>query len=280
MDDFRGKTAYVSGAASGIGLAIARNLAEAGMNLAISDIESGPLERAAQDLAGSGVEVLPMAFDVGDRAAVKAAARRIGDTFGKLHVLVNNAGVGASGIKIDEATENDWDWAVSVNLMSVVNTGTAFFPLMKAHGEGGHVVNVASMAGLRVMPGYAQGLYATTKFAVVGYSEALVHDLAPHGIGVSVLCPGGTKSNIFQSGRNRPAEFGGPFVRSEDHPLAKHGATGTDPAIIAARVRRAIEQNELYIITHSNYRGPVEERHDRLMAAFDLSAELEKEEGR
>ena len=144
---------------------------------------------------------------------------------------------------------------LGVNLDGVVNALLAFLPCLTRHGEGGHVVNTSSMSGLRVVPGRGQGIYATSKFAVVGLSEALRADLEPKGIGVSVLCPGFVKSGFFESGRNRPERHGGPFQRPADHPL-KRGLDegGLDAVEVGRRVRLAVEDNELYILTHPEFR--------------------------
>jgi len=166
-------------------------------------------------------------------------------------------------------TAEDWDWVLGVNLVGTVNGLQAFLPLIKDHGEGGHVVNTASMAGLRAYPKRGQGIYITTKFALVGMSEALAPDLEPHGIGVTVLCPGYVNTSIFKAGRNRPQEYGGPFVRDENSELAAGAKNGMDPNIVGDLIVEAILENKLYVMTHDEERHMVEDRHANIMAAFD-----------
>jgi len=165
MQNFAGKVAFITGGGSGIGLGLARVLAEAGMKVVIADVRQDHLDEAAQTLRREGGTVHAVRLDVSDRKAMAAAADETVRTFGKVHVLCNNAGVSLFG-PMDAATYDDWDWMLDVNLRGVVNGLVSFVPHLKAHGEGGHVVNTASMAGLIVGPG--MGLYSASKFAVVG----------------------------------------------------------------------------------------------------------------
>jgi NAD(P)-dependent dehydrogenase (short-subunit alcohol dehydrogenase family) len=195
MKEVAGKTAFVTGGASGIGLGMAKVFAWAGMNVVAADIREDHIAAAREVIADEGLaeRVRFLALDVTDRAAFHAAADEAEAMFGKLHVLCNNAGIGLLK-PISQASEADWDWAIDVNLNSMFNGVKAVLPRIRAHGEGGHVVNTASMAGILQ---YSQaGIYVTTKFAVVGFSEALRAELAPEGIGVSVFCPGGVRTNI------------------------------------------------------------------------------------
>ena len=176
--DFTGKGAVVTGAASGIGRGIAGALAKAGARVVLADFDADGAERAAADLAGAGADVSALALDVSDRDAVYRAADAVRDRLGSLHILCNNAGVGYEGVPVDEIPDGDWDWVLAVNLFGVVNGLKAFTPLIREHGEGGHIVNTASIGGMQVRPGFHRGAYVTSKYAVVGLSEALAQDVA------------------------------------------------------------------------------------------------------
>ncbi len=272
MRQLEGKTAFVTGAASGIGLGIARALAGAKMNIALADIEEAPLESACAEIQGLGVQATATVLDVADRAAMYRAADDVERVFGRVDVLVNNAGVGFVGTPLDEIRDRDFDWVIGVNLHGVIHGIKAFVPLIKRHGEGGHVVNTSSSGGFQIKPGWNHGLYGLTKFAVVGLSEGLEQDLAPHGIGVSVLAPAAVSTKIYQAGRNRPERYGGSFRRSEDHPIAAAGAAGMNADAVGERVLRAIRHNEFYIFTHSETRVWLELRHQRILQAYDSAA--------
>src|SRR6516225_8394141 len=182
--------------------------------------------------------------------------------------LCNNAGVsGAAGA--DNISLQDWRWVIDINLMGVVHGVKAFVPLLKTHGEGGHIVNTASMAGF--LGGTGFGAYTASKFAVVGISEALAMELEPHGIGVSVLCPGWVATNITESRRNWPKDYGSPPPRAIG-PLAEQIAelvrNGMPPSEVAAMVLNAVRDNELYIFTHADMRAPLEARFDRFLSAY------------
>jgi NAD(P)-dependent dehydrogenase (short-subunit alcohol dehydrogenase family) len=269
MKDLAGKTAVVTGAASGIGLGIARALAGAGMNVALADIEAAPLDQACSEIEASGVKVAGLVLDVANRAAVYDAAVDVEKWFGRVDVLVNNAGVLSAGSTLDAISDDEYDWVIGVNLMGVINGIKAFVPRIRRQGEGGHVVNTSSIIGMFTIPLVQHGLYAATKFAVVALSECLRGDLADDGIGVSVLCPRGVQTNLFQSGRNRPERHGGAFARDDDHPVLATIAAGINPDEVGRRVLRAIEHDELYIFTHVEERAHLEARHRELMAAFD-----------
>ena len=188
MNDLAGKTAFVTGGASGIGLAMGRAFAEAGMRVMLADIEPKPLQQALEALQGNLPEVRGVLCDVRDYDAVERAAHMTVEAFGKVHVVCNNAGVsGTAGA--DNISLQDWRWVIDINLMGVVHGVKAFVPLLKTHGEGGHIVNTASMAGFLTGTGF--GAYTASKFAVVGISEALATELEPHGIGVRFSAPAG-----------------------------------------------------------------------------------------
>jgi NADP-dependent 3-hydroxy acid dehydrogenase YdfG len=276
MEDVRGKVAFVTGAASGMGLAMARSFAAAGMKVVAADVEEAALARVEEEFAASNREIMTVKVDVTDRQAMADAAAATIERFGKVHVLVNNAGV-ATGGALDEMTYNDWDWVLGVNLDGVVNGLQSFVDLIKSHGEGGHIINTASIAGHLAVPGL--GVYNASKFAVVAISETLRNDLADKDIGVSVLCPGLVDTNIFDSGRNRPDT-----LKSETDSdnlvatisdgsdsaerLQEIRAIALDPSIVGDMVLHAIRENEMYIFTHPEMEEPVSERASSISDSF------------
>ena len=195
MQELTGKNAFITGGASGIGFAMAQAFLNEGMNVVIADVDAEALAKAKAALSGSNARVLAVQLDVTDRAQYEAIARKVTAELGNVHVLCNNAGVYRGGA-LDSVTYADWDWVMGVNVGGVINGLQTFLSRMQKHGEGGHVVNTASMAGVTTSPGL--GIYNTSKFAVVGMSEALRKDMAPHGIGVSVLCPGMVRTRILE----------------------------------------------------------------------------------
>lgn len=266
MKDLAGKTAFVTGGASGIGYAIAEALAGAGMNIALADVEEGALLSAAERLKGSHDRVLPVAVDVSDRDAMKESANAVANAFGNVHVLCNNAGVQVY-TPLDKAAYADWDWLLGVNLGGVINGLMTFLPGMTAHGEGGHVVNTASVGGLIGMPNI--GIYAASKFAVVGLSECLKADLIPHGIGVSILCPGHVHTALGSAARNRPAHLEGTPER--EHSAAReesHRELDVQPKQIGEAVLQGIRDNSLYINTHPEFLPYLDDRHAALRDSF------------
>jgi NAD(P)-dependent dehydrogenase (short-subunit alcohol dehydrogenase family) len=272
MREFKGKTAFVTGGASGIGLAMVKAFAENGMNVMLADVEPNALDAALKDLNQYGNHVRGVACDVADPDSVERAAQASFAAFGKVHILCNNAGV-AAGSGIDTISVESWRWVVDVNLMGVVYGVRSFLPHIRAHGEGGHIVNTASMAGM--VSGWFSP-YDATKFAVVAMSEGLRPQLQPLGIGVSVLCPFFVRTKIGESGRNRQERYGQMSTLDPGSPAAavveeirKQIAAGLDPADVAARVLAAIENEELYIFTHPNMRRFVEARFAAIEAAMD-----------
>jgi NAD(P)-dependent dehydrogenase (short-subunit alcohol dehydrogenase family) len=276
MRDLRGKTAFITGGASGIGFGMARVFAGEGMRIVLADVEAPALAGATAQLEQTGVEVLGIELDVSDRAAMEDAARRAEASFGHVHLVCNNAGVGAGG-PLDRCTYDDWDWVLAVNLDGVINGVQTFARRMREHGQGGHFVNTASMAGL--LPSAGLGVYCTTKYAVVGLSECLRLDLAPHGIGVSVLCPGFVSTNIHQAGRTRPARFAhtefvaAPQLREQRTAMIKGGL---DPLIVGAAVRDAVLADELWVLTHPELKPFVAEREESILAAFKQEPDPER----
>lgn len=266
MDDVRGKTAFITGGASGLGLAMAHAFGEAGMNVMLADIEEGPLQQAVAELEERQIRVGSVLCDVAIRQALEEGAAKTIETFGKVHVVCNNAGVGAGG-PVDQVKPADWDWVVAVNLMGVVYGMETFLPLIRSHGEGGCFVNTASMAGHISPPGMEP--YSATKFAVVAMSEGWAGQLAPENINVAVLCPGFVKTKINQSGRARQAQYGGPTVSE----IVANSAVenGIDPARVGQRVLEAIRAKERYIFTHPDMRAFVQARFAGIMSAFDVA---------
>lgn len=274
MDDLVGKVAFITGAASGMGLTMARSFSAAGMKVVLADIEQEALAKVEQEFAASNREAMCIKLDVTSRDSMEEAAQKTIERFGKVHVLVNNAGVAVRG-QLDQMEYQDWDWTLGVNLDGVVNGLQAFISLIKSHGEGGHIVNTASMAGQMALPGI--GVYTASKYAVVGISETLRLDLADDNIGVSVLCPGLVDTNIFHSGRNRPAELeastdtsimiGGTGSNESMQETIKQGAL--DPKIVGDMVVKAVLDNEPYIFTHPELENMVEERFKSISSSFE-----------
>jgi NAD(P)-dependent dehydrogenase (short-subunit alcohol dehydrogenase family) len=274
MRDFKGKTAFVTGGASGIGLSMARAFGRAGMNVVLADIDLEAARTAAERLAGEQIKAAPVHCDVSERGAVRAAALEAVAAFGKVHVVCNNAGVAVGG-PIGTVRERDWDWIIDVNLKGVVYGTETFVPLIKSHGEGGHIVNTASMAGLISPPGLEP--YCATKYAVVAMSEGWAQQLAPANIGVSVLCPGFVRTRIHESGRARQEKYGGvgdvdPGVGDTREQAAQNVLSGIDPDIVGNRVLEAMANGEIYIFTHPAMRAYVEARFQMIQAAFDAAA--------
>ena len=278
MEHVAGKVAFVTGAASGLGLAMARSFAGAGMKVALADIEADALEQAHASFGPGNADTIALPLDVTDRDAMAEAADRTEAAFGKVHVLCNNAGVGIAASFADHVYE-DWDWVLGVNLQGVINGVTTFVPRIAAHGEGGHVVNTASMAGFLAF-GRA-GIYNTTKFAVLGMSEAMRADLADQDIGVSVLCPGFVNTNIFDSGRNRPdalsAATDNATMNLDEPPDPEIDAAAQEamlagmlePEVVGDMVLHAVRANEAFIFTHPDFEPFVGARHAEMVASFE-----------
>lgn len=272
MKEFQGKTAFITGGASGIGFAMAKAFGTAGMNIMLADIEKDALEKAVEDLRQRQVKVEGVHCDVAERKSVEDAAAATVEAFGKVHIVCNNAGVGGGGA-IGTLRPGDWDWTVSVNLMGVVYGMEAFLPHMRAHGEGGHFVNTASMAGMISPPGMEP--YCATKFAVVAMSEGWAGQLAPENIGVSVLCPGFVSTRIHESSRTRQERFGEAEERNPEaaSAAAQFVQAGIPADVVGACVFEAVRDNDFYIFTHPDMRPAVEQRFARIMAGFDKAAD-------
>jgi NAD(P)-dependent dehydrogenase (short-subunit alcohol dehydrogenase family) len=273
MRDFRGKTAFITGGASGIGLGMARAFGREGMNVIVADIDERAAKSAVERLASEQVKAAPVVADVADRGSMRAAALEAVAQFGKIHVVCNNAGIGIGG-PIGTIKEKDWDWVLDVNLKGVIYGTETFLPLIRSHGEGGHIVNTASLAGIISGPGMEP--YTASKYAVVGMSEGWAVQLQPENIGVSVLCPGFVRTRIYDSGRSRQDRYGGKAEVNVGVGATNEAATqailaGIDPDIVGARVLEAMKAGELYIFTHPNFRPLVEMRFEAIRAAFDAA---------
>lgn len=273
MQDLKGCVAVVTGGGSGIGRAMALAFAAEGMHVALADVELAAAEAVANEARAKGVKAIAAKLDVMDREAMRAFADRVYAELGSCDVLCNNAGVVAFR-PIPEMRDSDWDWVVGVDLLGVINGVAIFLPRMAASGRPGHVVNTASIAGMiaGATPGIAS--YTTAKFGVVGMSEGMLNDLKQAGvpIGVSVLCPGGVKTQIGAAGRNRPEQFGGP---EQPNRQIVAGATqfGMEPDAVAQLVLRAIREDQLHIMTHEDTRQGVADRFDRILKAYDWGLE-------
>ena len=274
MREFAGKTAFVTGGAAGIGLALGRAFARSGMKVMLADIETDALQTAVKSLQEISPDIRGTICDVADAQSVERAAQAAFDAFGRVHVVCNNAGVAAGG-GIDHISLDNWRWVIDVNLMGVLHGIKSFLPHIRAHGEGGHIVNTASMAGMQ--GGLGLSPYGASKFAVVSMSEGLNLQLKPHGIGVSVLCPSYVRTRIGESGRNRPERYGQSQPLDPASPaaamvaaIAENIQAGLDPAFVAARVLAAIREDQLYVFTHQGMRAEVEGRFAAILAAMDM----------
>ena len=275
MKDLRDKVAFITGGASGLGLAMAKAFGREGMKVMIADIEEQALGRAVAELNASQVRAEGVLCDVADRNSVRNGALKTISSFGKVHVVCNNAGVAVGG-PIGEVNEKDWQWIVDVNLLGVVYGMETFVPLIESHGEGGHFINTASMAGMVSPPNLEP--YCATKFAVVAMSEGWNAQLAAKNIGVSVLCPGFVQTRIHESERNKPQRYGSSSTVHSALGTGRENAaqmvqSGIPVEPVGNRVVEAIKDNDLYIFTHPEMKAFVELRFANILAAFDKSAQ-------
>ena len=279
MRELEGRVAVVTGAASGIGRALAQAFAAERMKVVLADIEEQPLAEAAGALTGSGAQALAVPTDVTRPEALEALARRSLDAFGAVHVLCNNAGVFAAG-RSWEAPLEDVRWVLDVNLWGVLHGIRAFVPVMLAQDTPCHIVNTSSMAGVTSIP-YVSA-YHMSKHAVVALSECLYKELRSQQarIGVSVLCPELVATRIAQSERNRPAPLDRDPERSSDpiaemvgKAIAAGTESGLDPARIAERTLRAIREDRFYVLAEDRWRELCETRLEDIRAARNPSLE-------
>jgi NAD(P)-dependent dehydrogenase (short-subunit alcohol dehydrogenase family) len=269
MKDLQDKVAVVTGAASGIGRALADRFAAAGMKIVLADIESAALEQAAAEIAATGAETLAVRTDVTKGADVDALAQATLRCFGKVHVVCNNAGVAISG-PCWTHTVADWEWVLGVNLWGVIHGVRVITPILLAQGEEGHIVNTGSIAGLMSGPG--MGIYNVTKHGVVTLSETLHQELRMMGarVHVSVLCPGFVKTRIFDSARNRPSELGDTAPRPPGaEEMEQMGrlllAGGLEPEFIAERVLEAVHSEQFYVLPHPEFKARVQARLEDIL---------------
>lgn len=270
MKALEGKTAVVTGGGSGIGRGMCFAFARAGMNVVVSDIESETADEVAEELRAEDFQATAVATDVANRADVKRLADAAFDAFGGVHVLCNNAGV-FTFKNAAETTDADWRWVMSVNLDGVVNGLTQFLPRLIAQGGEAHIVNTSSTAGL--YPDANIASYITSKYAVSGLTEHLRSDLAPLGIGVSLLCPGNVRTRIMEAGRNRPDALGGPEEAPEAFATARAARAdeGHDPLDVGTMVVDAVRANAAFIVMNPERKHRVEQRLDTIRAAFDAA---------
>ena len=282
-DNYVGKTTLISGGAGGIGLALAKEFGSLGMNVVIADIDMAALANAENELKEAGLSVLACQLDVTDFQQWEQCVAAATNEFGKLHMVVNNAGVGGIPGKIEDTDHATWRWVVDVNMMGVLYGTQAATPAIKAHGEGGWIVNVASMAGMMGVP-YSSA-YAATKAAVVSMTESWAVELKPHNIHVSALCPAFVKTRIHESLRNKQAKY--QSEPNQDKVIDKEKLmknfnaaaalveSGIPTELLAKRVVEALNSGQQYIFSHPNYRQATSYRAALIDSAFDDAQQSE-----
>lgn len=266
MDSLRDRTAFITGGASGIGLGMAQAFLGAGMRVVIADLRSAAIADALATLE-AGDRAHAIQLDVTDRGALAAAADEAERVFGPVHLLCNNAGVGMLGA-LESMTYDDWDWCFAVNLGGVINGIQTFLPRMRAHRQGGHVVNTSSVGALTPGPGGAA--YLSAKAAIIVLSECLRIELAEQGIGVSVLIPGPTRTEINRVGELRPNRYRDSGLREIEARLAQRPLFdgGLDPNEVGAMVLEGVRRNDLFVLTHNEFREGVAQRCEAILSSF------------
>lgn len=269
MTQVAGRTAFITGGGSGVALGQAKVFAEAGCKVAIVDIRQDHLDEAMAWFEGRGHDVMAVKLDITDRAAYARAADEVEAKLGPVELLFNTAGVSIFG-PLQNATYDDWDWQLDVNLKGVINGIQTFVPRMIERGNGGHIVNTASMSAFVALKG--TGIYCTSKMAIRGLSECLALDLADHGIGVSMLCPGAVNTNIHEAVLTRPAHLQNTGYYGADPNMMAHLkqviAIGMEPEVLAQYVLKGVEADQLYILPYPEFRGTLKEIHERVMASL------------
>ena len=268
MEDLKGRVAVVTGAASGIGAGIARACAEQGMRVVLADVELAPAEMIARELSDAGAPAFAVRTDVTVPGDLEALADAVFARFGAADVLFNNAGV-AQGGTIHEFSQGDWDWLLGVNVYGVIHGCRAFVPRWLERGTRAHVVNTASVGGF--LSGPVLGMYSVTKYAVVAYSESLAQELAAKGIGVSVLCPGWTNTNLGAASRNRPSALG----RAPDNLgiITPGMAEGMDPIDVGRHALRGVREGAMYVFSHPEFQPLIADRFAKVIAALERGKE-------
>ena len=276
MDDFPGKTAVITGAASGIGLELAKQFGAAGMNLVLGDVERPALDRAEAELRDAGHEVLAQEIDVRDHEQIVDLERSARDRFGKVHVLCNNAGVGAGGPVADPNNLEAWRWTIDINLWGVIYGCKVFLPAMIEHGEQCHVVNTASMAGLGSAP--TMGPYNISKYGVVALSETLSKEMQimQTAVGVSVLCPAFVATSIATSDRNMPDDIRStlperPASGGTQSRIEAMVAGGISTEVVGEHVLDAVRHDRFWILTHDEAKAGVTQRADQIVNGVNPS---------
>ena len=266
--DYRGKTAFITGGASGAGLGQAKVFGDAGCNIVIADIRQEAIDAAVAELEARGIRAHGIRLDISDRAAFAVAADEAERVFGPVHLLFNTAGVSIFG-PLEQASYDDYDWIFGVNWWGVVNSMQTWVPRMIAHGESGHIVNTASLGCFVANSG--AGIYSASKFAVHGISMAMRDALKDKGIGVSVLCPANIRSNIAESVKTRPAHLSNSGYQVDEREIAalhEIYAQGMDPEELAGHVKEAIGENRFYIIPYPEARPMLEAAFQQVLDAL------------
>ena len=276
--DFSNKTAIISGAAGGIGLALAKEFGQRGMHIVMADIDMKTLQASADKLTSEGISVIACSLDVTDFAQWQSVVKAAKDSFGGVHMVVNNAGVGGIPSSIEETDSAIWQWVVDVNMTGVMFGAKAATPAIKETGEGGWIINVASMAGMNGVP-YATA-YAATKAAVVSMTESWAVELKSQGIHVAALCPAFVKTRIHESLRTKQEKYATTALQDNADQLKKGFGkaaalveSGIDAELLAKRVVEALNNKQMYIFTHANYRDSVGMRGKAIDHAFKDAVE-------
>ena len=277
MRELKDRIAFITGGAKGIGLATAEAMAREGVKIAIADLDTAALSAAEQRLTELGASVVTIELDVASQESWGRAAKTVRNALGEPDILCNNAGIGQGHyvdgrqLSLAELPEAVWRSVMETNVNGVYFGLRAFVPSMIERGGPGHVVNVSSMAGLIAPPGLAA--YAASKFAVMAMSEALRGELEPHGIGVSVLCPGGVSTSFVATAAARVNALAGETPEAIAPQPSNPGSARMDPSFVGKRIVEAIVNNELYVFTHPEYRPLVEERHAAVASGFRRGAQ-------
>jgi NADP-dependent 3-hydroxy acid dehydrogenase YdfG len=267
MGKFTGKTAFITGGASGMGLGMAQSFAKAGMRVVMADIRQDALDSAMKMFSNTNLAVGAVQLDVTDRAGWIAAAETAETMFGNIHVLVNNAGVGLTGM-LDAMTYKDWDFSLGVNLGGVVNGLTTMLPRIRAHGEGGHILATSSTAGITAVAG--AGMYCAAKFAVTGLMETLASELQGTNISASVFFPGPVNTSLgATTDQVRPAHLRNETASSDPlSPPEFDASVFMGKEQVGERVLRGMERGDLYIVTHPEFRDGIRARNEALLRAI------------